>query len=258
MMNIIRSQIYSMKRDFYTYICLTATILSFIIMYLSVLELSGDDAFTGSFIFTNGGELFSASILLSIVLFATRLCGWDFNDKTINYEVLYGHDRSRIFWARTVVSIGVSAMIALLFIAVPTAVGSAVNGWGTLVPVREAVLRTALLIPSFMRLAAIFILITIIFRSSWTAMILGFTFSFLEVMAVNISNKLDNLLSISGILNILEFSNITVDIVDGAEVEYFSDKLSASFITHSLAANVIVIAVSLLIAHALFRKRDMS
>ncbi len=59
-------------------------------------------------------------------------------------------------------------------------------------------------------------------------------------------------------MNTLEFSNMTVDIVDGAEVEYFSDKLSGSFITHSLAANVIVTAVSLLIAHALFRKRDMS
>lgn len=258
MLNIIKSQLYSIVRDIYTYICGFYMLLMCVLTIIMTLEEMGNETVTGSLMFScycGNSIIFS---LINLLIFTTRLSGWDFNDKTLNYEVLYGHKRSSVFWGRVLTAVTISMVTSVILTFAPVVAAYLMNGWGHIVPIREALIRSAILVLTMLKFSAILIFITVIVKNSWTAMILGFLTIMVEAIVSMFNSKFMTLLSVYVVSEITAFENPKLDFIDGEDVMVFHDKLSSSFITQNILICSVMILASLLIGYLIFRKRDMN
>lgn len=258
MLNIIKSQLYSTVRDIYTYIG------GFYMLLMSVMTISltfaniGNENVTGSLMFSNYCENSIIFSLINVLIFTTRLSGWDFNDKTLNYEVLYGHKRSSVFWGRTLMAVTVSMVTSVILTFAPIVAAYLINGWGCVVPAREALIRSAILVLTLLKFSAVLIFITVIVKNSWTAMILGFLTIMVEAIVSAFDSKIMTWLSVYAVSEATLFENPKLDFIDGEDVLVFHDRLSSSFITQNILICSVTILASLLIGYLIFRKRDMN
>lgn len=258
MLNIIKSQLYSTVRDIYTYIG------GFYMLLMSVMTISltfaniGNENVTGSLMFSNYCENSIIFSLINVLIFTTRLSGWDFNDKTLNYEVLYGHKRSSVFWSRVFMAVTVSMVTSVILTFAPIVAAYLINGWGCVVPAREALIRSAILVLTLLKFSAVLIFITVIVKNSWTAMILGFLTIMVEAIVSAFDSKIMTWLSVYAVSEATKFENMKLGFIDGEDVLVFHDRLSSSFITQNILICSVTILASLLIGYLIFRKRDMN
>lgn len=258
MLNIIKSQLYSTVRDIYTYIGGFYMLLMFVITILLTLENMGNETVTGSLMFSNYCESSIIFSLINVLIFTTRLSGWDFNDKTLNYEVLYGHKRSSVFWSRVFMAVTVSMVTSVILTFAPVVAAYLINGWGCVVPAREALIRSAILVLTLLKFSAVLIFITVIVKNSWTAMILGFLTIMVEAIVSAFASKIMTWLSVYAVSEATKFENMKLGFIDGEDVLVFHDRLSSSFITQNILICSVTILASLLIGYLIFRKRDMN
>ena len=127
MWNIIKAQNYQTRNDI---VVIAALIfigaLSIISPYFNGLNIPFSEI-TGSIYAVNSEKTFLLFILLIVT---TRVCGWDQSDKTINYEILAGHNRLAVYFGRIITSIiWVTVSCAVLLFG-PLAVCTVINGWG--------------------------------------------------------------------------------------------------------------------------------
>ena len=91
MQNIIKALQYQTRRDNVTYYAFLALVLGYVMVFS---DLSGVLNLTGSQYFISSQALFCLPVSFFIVIITTRVCGWDYTDKTMNYEILIGHNRN--------------------------------------------------------------------------------------------------------------------------------------------------------------------
>lgn len=258
MLNIIKSQIYSALRDIYTYIAGFYMLIMFVMTILLTLVDIKNETVTGSLMFSSYCANSIIFTLINVLIFTTRLSGWDFNDKTLNYEVLYGHKRSSVFWGRVLMAVTFSTVTSVLMTFAPVVAAYLINGWGNIVPAREALIRSAILVLTLLKLSAVLIFITVIVKNSWAAMILGFLTIMIEAFVSLFDSKIMTFLSVYAVSKATLFENLKLDFIDGEDVMVFQDRLSSGFITQNILICSVTILASLLIGYLVFRKRDMN
>lgn len=258
MLNIIKSQLYSTVRDIYTYIGGFYMLLMFVLTISITFADIGNETVTGSLMFSHYCENSIIFSLINALIFTTRLSGWDFNDKTLNYEVLYGHKRSSVFWGRTLMAVTVSMVTSVILTFAPVVAAYLINGWGCIVPAREVLIRSAILVLTLLKFSAVLIFITVIVKNSWTAMILGFLTIMVEAILSIFSSKIMTWLSFYAVSEATLFENPKLDFIDGEDVLVFQDRLSSGFITQNILICSVTILAALSIGYLIFRKRDMN
>lgn len=101
MRNIIKALNYQTKTDNVTYYSL------FVVLFLAVISFIDADLseLTGSMYIAAMGESYFALLPVFVILMlGVRILGWDYGDKTMNYEILSGHHRREVYFARVIVS----------------------------------------------------------------------------------------------------------------------------------------------------------
>jgi len=265
MLNIIRSQIYIMKRDSY-YLWATAfTLMFFFVFAIETFENSlKGEPLSGSLIATVlTGNLTIAFFLLA-VLSSSRIAGWDFTDKTLNYEVIYGHKRSSIYFGRAIVGIvsGLfrSGIVLLIAVVVPTVI----LGWGWTVPAGEMILRYFLVALEIIRLMSFVIMISFMAKSNVAGAFAGFAAGLIPMMILEFINideeKLHFISCFFSSLSISEatsFENYSTDYVLGNDVIVYLDRIGTNTAVLMSVIAVVCIVVYLLAGYAAFRKTDI-
>ena len=127
MWNVIRAQIYQLRRDVLAWgVSFLALACTFIINLDSF-----DEKATGSQVFTVMGDnmniIFGFLVLMIIV---ANVMGKDYMDKTINYEILSGHTRKDVFFGRLIVATTVGVLCSFLVIIAVPVVLTLMHGWG--------------------------------------------------------------------------------------------------------------------------------
>lgn len=142
MKNLIKALNYQIRRDNVTYYAYISGIAVLILLF--VTDVSGNSFnLTGSeYFFSPMTEAGSISILFFFSILVTRICGWDYSDKTINYQIFAGHSRNSVFWSRIRASFFTCVPSAvLIFFILPPVILSLKNGWGISMDIDGVLLR---------------------------------------------------------------------------------------------------------------------
>ena len=86
-------------------------------VFLVMLAVNIGDMYDYSFSGVTGSDLFGAllgrmmTFLLPVIVMSVtaRVCGWDLEDHTANYEILFGKKRAHVFFGRFLPALGLSA-----------------------------------------------------------------------------------------------------------------------------------------------------
>lgn len=110
MKNLIKAQLYQLKKDRLVQITFVGMLLILLMMayinqLLAVTEASGLDTVTGGGFFANNLVGAMTVGLMFVIISVPRICGWDFTDKTTNYELMSGHIRREVYFSRIAVSL---------------------------------------------------------------------------------------------------------------------------------------------------------
>lgn len=262
MWNIIKSLNYMIRRDIYTYVVLIVFVFCLIPVTSSIINSIDTESVTGSLSVSFFSDISGIFIIGLPMLVTTRICGYDMNDKTLNYEILYGQKRSSVFFARILLSMIYSIIIFLIFSVLPVALITLKYGWGYSISVREALLHLGLAVLVLIRYTTVIAAITFFARSSWIGLAAAYVMIILEMMPILIFSEFANTeltwqLSLPNDFAVLDFSNTAMGFAEGKDIIILKAALEPSVIIGTIAASVIVSAVMLTGSYILFRKRDI-
>ncbi|MGN0657088.1 MAG: hypothetical protein ACI4KR_09860, partial [Ruminiclostridium sp.] len=233
MYNLIKALNYQTRRDNFLVYSILAGFFSCILTIIVYSEHSDLSKLCGGEAVSVFGSACTGVIFFLLILTA-RICGWDYGDKTMNYELLSGHSRRDVFWSRSVVSLAWCIPIGFLIIAVPTAVLAAINGWGDNMDFGGAALRFLLMIFPLFRVTCEFILLTFLLKNCYLSMVLGFILTEMTQIAVMLIDELSSMnityqLAFSNITALFEF-NETMGYVNGKDIMVYQTGLETEFI----------------------------
>ena len=264
MLNIIKSLNYSARRDTVNWITIfTLLVLPGFAMYLSGL-INGDsiNKMTPSVYFASQemATVFTLMIL-GVMIFSCKLVSGDAGDKTINYEFMAGHSRTKIFVARMMAGLLWGAGIVYIATLLPLGYLNAIYGWGEETNRTEVLLRCLLLIFPLIRSTALYMMIASLARSAGKGIALSYasymliaivTSVFQEVFEIDITYP-------TGMTNaafLLVSQNSRIVVMNGKSVDLFDTAVTGDMVWKTITVSLVFTAIYLTIAYINFKKTD--
>lgn len=256
----MRAQNYQIKRDYLVIIgflvCLVLPVLG---IYLADI---GVDNMDGSLFTVAMFGIFPFTFLVLSLILVTRICAWDMNDKTINYELLAGHLRIEVYFGRVFSALAWTFVGCILVSLIPILIFTALKGWGHSLDMGEAVIRYAVMLLVLFRCVCELALLTFLLRNSHAALVLGFVISdfgtLFSVIMESMEIKIDWQLASANLINLSDVSNYRNIMIGDMQVTVYEAALGTSELIHSVVASIVVGIVCVAIGYAAFRRRDMA
>lgn len=263
MWNLIKAQKYQIKRDngiIYIYLLGALYFVGFWADYLTGNKIS---EITGSVAAINNGSVCMIVTGILVALLTARIMGWDYNDKTLNYELLSGHSRSKVFWSRALVSMLWCLVSVIIVLFVPMLVFGILNGWGVTADLGGTLLRYALTLFPLFRFCCECILLTVLMRNCYMVMIIEFvlyefSWVFAEMQALMTNVKLTTHFASTNVTRLLEFGRQYLGYIDGEDVIVHETAMEASFVIGTIGVSLLVGGACLFIAYRYFKKCDLA
>ncbi|MBR4084533.1 MAG: ABC transporter permease [Lachnospiraceae bacterium] len=262
MWNLIKAQNYQIKRDNgIIYIYLIGA-LYFVAIWSEFLTGNKIGEITGSTAGVLNGKVCFIVCGLLVALLTARIMGWDYNDKTLNYELLAGHSRAKVFWSRVLVSMLWCLVTVLVLFFVPMTVFGILNGWGIHADLGGVLLHYTLAILPLLRFVCECVLLTVIMRNCYMVMTIGFVlyeFSWViaEMQSLLTEVKLTTHFASTNVTRLLEFSKQYFGYIDGEDVIVYETALETSLVLGTIGVSLLVGGTCLLIAYRYFKKCDL-
>ncbi len=264
MLNLIKALKFELTHSF------TVLIASALLIFASLLSLTNLRARTTGGVDMNGGVFtvmssmsYIALFLMITLFFACWICGWDFTDKTVNYEILAGHKRKEVYWSRVIVTLTVIIAGAVIT-TLPVWGVSLILGWGPNVQLSDVLLRYGLSLLAVVRLSCSFIFITFLTKNTFTGIVAGYIITLFSMMAtifkefIKTDFDITCLFSILNLEYLLTFSNYELGFVDGKDVIVFITDVPTEMIVSTIVSSLVMSAVWLALGYLAFSKRDVN
>ncbi len=262
MRNLKRALNYQLKRDNgIIYILLAGGVFLAFLLRELLIKYSFRELTGSQYVISMGGSL-QMILGMLVILLAARIVGWDYNDKTINYEILSGYSRRQVFLSRVLVSMAWCMVTAVIVIFLPLLIFGLINGWGNTADMWEVLLRYGLALFPIFRLVCEIILLTVLVKNCYMAMVLGYTlFELLWVFVVmaqlTIDFEVTTQLSSIHMQLLFVLDKFSFGYIDGEDVVVYDAVLEPGFMLETVVVSLVVGAVCLLIGYWYFKKSDM-
>lgn len=260
MKSLLKAQLYQLRKSRFVWIIFVAVVI------LQVSTLFGEWAYRGqeipaaTYVATMGGQIIWMTLMFAIA-FTGYVCGADFTDKTVNYEMMSGHSRKQAYFGRAIISMVGGCLGSMLIMAVPVIVSVAACGWGTDVKAGEVILRYMLSALPILRLICEFIFLTYITKNPYITMVGGFLTYILGQSLPDLVGKTDSvLLGIMNISMLTEFESWSTYTLDNTVdmIVVYGAKLSAGDIASTIFASAIIGGLFLVIGYLYFNRDDLN
>lgn len=261
MWNIVKALNYQIKRD--NVVIMGFCMAFFIQLVCSLGNGSADPGdWDGSVVVVLCSEIYPMLIGLLPLVITCRICGWDFDDKTINYELLSGHSRYSIFFARVILSLLWSILGTAAVIFLPIAGITMAGGWGDSLNAADMALRGLLSLFPMFRIICVWILMTTFLQSSFKTLLLGYLLfdgtALIMIIAEESRKAIHfSVFSLANLTKLLSLTNYTMVYINGEDVAVYRTALEASEIYGSIFASLAVGTVCLALSCGVFYRRDM-
>lgn len=260
MRSLLKSQLYQLRKSSIVWTIFAAVMLLQVLLLFGEWAYQGEEVPADTYVATNGGQIIWVSIMFAIV-FAGYVCGADFTDKTINYELLSGHTRKQVYFGRAVISMVGGCLGSMLIMAVPVVISVAACGWGTDVKAGEIILRYALSALPILRLICECIFLTYVIKKPYITMAGGFLTYILGMLLPDLVGKTDSvLLGITNISKLTEFESWSTYTLDNTVdlIVVYGAKLSAGDIASTIFASAIIGGLFLATGYLYFNRDDLN
>lgn len=264
MFNIIKSQNYSLRRDLMVVLTiLTAIALPFLGIYFTRMMQEIDFSnITGSMYHTLINEDIVAFNIFIIMIFAAKTVGGDSSDKTINYELMNGHSREKVFFARVINGFFWSVIFVMITIFLPYVVVIFINGWGDNCSLNEMLIRNGLLFFPILRLSALFMLITVLADSCGAGIGVSYLIVLIETVFDSVLDGTQNkeeyfyFLSLSNLTKLAEVNNSWQTVKEGRVINWFDFSTNSEMVRKTCYVSLIMAAIYIIGAYLYFKKKD--
>ena len=262
MWNLIKAQNYQLKRDngiIYIYLLGALYAGAFIFDMVQGHSLA---EITGSQMAVSNGLPCTIVAGILVALLTSRIAGWDFNDKTLNYELLAGHSRAKVFWSRVIVSLVWCLVTVLVIFFVPMLVFGCLNGWGIKAELGGSLLRYGLALFPLFRFVCECILLTVIIRNCYMTMIIAFVLYEFSCLVDTMQGLLTGVyltthFASTNVTRILEFGKQKFAYINGEDVTVYETAMESSLILGTISVSLLVGGACLFIAYHYFKKCDL-
>ena len=264
MMGIIRSINYSLRRDVLVWITVFSMIALPFLLIMIVCNVAGIEfsMFTPSFYFAyQYMAIVSVMFLMAIIILSCKVMGSDAADKTINYELLYGHKRDKVFAARVITGYMWGALLILLCVLLPLGYLTLFNGWGLQTNAKDVLIRTLLSTFPIIRICSLNMMYACLTKSTGKGIALGYA---TDVVVTIISTVLEELTEIKirygfGVMNlasILVSENSREFVIGGKPVMVYETAVTTQMAVKTICFSLIFSVIYISIAYMAFKKGD--
>lgn len=263
---LVRSQFYSLRRESKLLIIMLAimTFVGYLIAHFSTGAgfLDPEEALYGHT--PDGSEMMGASadffvtlgeifLAVSVGLFSSR----DFNDKTINYEIMNGHKREHVFYSRAIVTLILGTFgSAFMLIAVPAVIAIG-RGWGTSISFGTMAMKVGLIMLLFMRMSAEIMLVASLIRRTAFVYITCTVVYFLEALLLQGAEHTDYILSFCAGSHIIFFKQFSLDHLDHTDEVFYYNTITPGAAAAIAVSYIVVTALCLHFGCKLFCRSDI-
>lgn len=264
MKNIMKALRYQTLRDNVTYYIVIGLLAMFGATLYS--ETDGLLNLTGSEYASRSAIIYSALGSMVILLFTTRIFGWDYTDKTLNYEILIGHSRKEAFWGRVWVSLSWALPFMIVVMFVPLLLVTALNGWGIYSDMSNMIIRWVLSVFPMFRLFCECVLLTTLLKNCYLGLVIGFL---LTEIAYSVMMAIEEMAKIElGLFSVIQSTcnmdkliscpDYTFEYINGKDEMVFVTEIDPVFAVLSVAVSLVVGIGCLVLAYRYFRKTDLN
>lgn len=177
MKNIIKAQLYQLKKERILYVIFGVILVMQITMMVGELDFINSSDVSAGFYAAGAGSNVAIMSLMFAMMFTGVVCSTDFMDKTANYELLGGHLRRDMYFGRTVLSLVIGTAGTMVIGAAPVILCSVWYGWGDTVRFGDLFVRWILCVFPIIRVICEFIFFSYIIKNSYIIMLLAFLIS---------------------------------------------------------------------------------
>lgn len=262
MQNIIKALNFKTMRDNVTYYAVLAALVGF---FVGVADINNFSSLTGSEYFVKTNSSFCLGIVILFIVLVTRICGWDFADKTLNYEALIGHKRSDMYFGRILVAFVWCVPIALVILILPPLVLTVINGWGVYMDIGGLVIRSLIALFPMLRAFCECVLLTFLTKSCYLGLIVSFLYMDIGnviIMGLEKSNvKIGNFITLhsySNLSDILTFTDYNYEWIGGEDITVFETALDPLYLTLTVAISLLGCVACILLGWHHFKKSDLN
>lgn len=257
MLNIIKSQNYQLRHDLFTIMACLLFVVATMVFTFSDVTLTG-----GEKLVAMNWDDNSIFLALICIIFCGRIGAWDFNDKTINYELLSGHARRDMILGRFVCTVLWSFVFCMILIVAPVVICAILNGWGNHANMTDCVIRMGFSLFPVFRIICEFFLLAILVRNYAATYALSYVLlggSLLGVLLLGETLEIDitYILGQTMIGELLGISNSHSELVGGVDIFVYDTALHWNVLVGIAASSILGGMVCFIIAYILFQKRDM-
>lgn len=261
MWNTVRAQNYQTKNDiFIVCVLIFGTVMAFFGLLFNDTDIH---QLTGSMSLLILREELLLILVVITLLLSTRISGWDMEDKTINYEVLSGHNRGEVYFGRVIASMFWCITCGMLVTLLPILTMSMINGWGVNMKLGDILIRYVLLIFPLFRLVSEFVLLTFILRSCYKAMLIGWVLFASTLIGCMVYEELTDRIittqfAYSNLIWIMGFNNAKLEYINGEDVPVYITTVSSSMALGTILVCLLAGIACLGLGYVIFRKQDMN
>ena len=259
MKNLIKSIVYEVVRSKLLIIVYSAmAVLMFVLGIINSKDISASGMYVQDASLTYTFPLFVIAAVVGIVI-----CP-DYRDKVSNYEILSGHSRSSVYFARTLCAVIPAAFMAYLLTFLPLRSGIIVRGWGDRLIFSDVLLRQLLFIFPFIRIASFTACLAFVFKSEYILMALGVVYSFGSLFLTSIytdvsSSVYTGFYNLNYLMSYDKWSIYNISPTEGI-VRYASatGSVNITMVIATVAVSLLMTLVYLFIGYAMFKKTEMN
>lgn len=255
MKNIIKSQLFQLKKDRFS-ILLSVAFIAVMLALMATTIMVPDDKFskTGSVHFCNMIQQYMMFTAFFVMIITPHLCGSDFRDKTNYYELMSGHTRFEVFFGRVIVTAVYTLILSMIMVMFPVIVETIRNGWGAKISVRDAVMVYALFVFPCLRIICEFIFLSFVIRNPYIVMIIGY-------LIFMLAGSLMPTGYILGLSNINLLATIDIWAIYGLDqsINYiYETTVNSETVVFTIISSLIAGAGSLFHGYTFFKKDDLN
>ncbi|MBQ4524045.1 MAG: hypothetical protein IJA10_14005 [Lachnospiraceae bacterium] len=260
MWNVMKSQIYQLKKDIMVF---GATFFGFVITLLMNLE-AFENGLTGSEGMAYMGESNSVIAgLLPIMVVVANVMGKDFADKTLHYEILSGHTRKEVFFGRLVVAILPGILCSFLTIISVPVVLTVINGWGNSLELNGVLIRILLIFITLIRIACEVAFLTILTKNHYLTYFLAYTFGMAQMLVLLIQTELTDsnvtpLLPVANCIQLLTFQDWSTFYLDETDQILYSSAVTSEMALWAIIPSIVIGGVVILLSYVFFKHDDLN
>lgn len=265
MKNLIKTLNYQTRRDNITYYAYIAALVGLLLGCYTedgiILNLTGSEYFTQT-----SGVCGCISIIFYFSIIITRICGWDYSDKTINFQLLGGHSRNNVFWSRIWVSFIRSVPVGIFLYIFPPIFLTLKNGWGINADIYGIIFRCFLAVLIILRIYSECVLFTFLTKSCYTGLVISGMSFFLSNQIVSFITMLKEhaelskpgiISSMSNLFDIMSFHDYDFQYINGVDERIYNSEIDSGYAALTITVSVLICIVSIFFSWCNFKKTDM-